>query len=791
MLTSNGQKSVKLGVMTVCLHYSGYLRPTIMKRILSFLIVAMGFMATVSAQTGTIRGFVYDNDNGEPVPFVNVIVKNTDNIGAPTDINGFFSISDVPVGERVLTLTYIGYDTLIFPVTVEAGKIVNVKMIMKQSGIDLDVVTISSKTTSKLEEVQISTTTITPLQIKRLPSVGGEPDLAQYLQVLPGVIFTGDQGGQLYIRGGSPIQNKVLLDGMVIYNPFHSIGLFSVFETDIIRSVDVYTGGFSAEYGDRISAVVDITTKDGNKNETQGEVSMSPFLARILLEGPLKKSKDNSSSITYIVTAKHSYLDKSSKILYPYVNSQEGILGNNGIPYTFTDVYGKLSLNSESGNKLNVFGFNYRDSVNYSNVTTYNWKSFGGGTNFVIVPSESNMLIEGVFAYSNYNMVQNEADEKPRNSFVGGFNGGVDFTYFRPQGEVQYGVEVIGFETNYEFFNRLGVKYEQQQFTTELGTYVKFRRSFNKKLVIEPSVRIQYYASLSEFSPEPRIGLKYNITERVRIKFAGGLYSQNLISTKSDRDVVNLFTGFLSGPDDDLYTIDGEEAKSKLQRSTHAIAGIEFDPTDYIEVNVEPYIKYFNQLIEINRNKTTLRDPDFATETGQAYGIDFSLKYERKAVYIWMAYSLGFIERNDGEQVYPPHYDRRHNMNLVATYSVKKLWEFSARWNLGSGFPFTQTAGFYESVDFLDGISTDYTSTNGTLGIIYDEDLNGGRLPYYHRLDLAVKRSIYFVNKNKIEINAGVTNVYNRENIFYFDRVRYERINQLPILPSLAVSYAF
>lgn len=751
-------------------------------------------MATsqLMAQSGTVRGFIYDAENGEPVPFVNVIVMNTDNVGAASDENGFFSIPEVPVGDQRFILTFIGYDTLYHPITVVAGQIYNLKLIMRQSGVALGPVTISSKTTQKLEEVQISTTTITPMQIKRLPSVGGEPDLAQYLQVLPGVIFTGDQGGQLYIRGGSPIQNKVLLDGMVIYNPFHSIGLFSVFETDIIRNVDVYTGGFSGEYGDRISAVVDITTRDGNKNKTSGEVSASPFLARVLLEGPLTKPKENkASSITYIVTAKHSYLNKSSEIFYPYVNSQEGYSLTQGIPYTFTDVYGKISVNSESGNKLNFFGFNYRDSVNYSSITNYKWNSIGGGMNFVIVPAASNMLIEGVFAYSNYNMVQNEADEKPRTSYVGGFNGGVDFTYYRPKGDLQYGVEVIGFETNYEFFNRLGIVTGQQQFTTELGSYIKFRRSFNKKFVIEPSMRVQFYASLSEVSPEPRIGMKYNITNRLRIKFAGGLYSQNLISSKSDRDVVNLFTGFLSGPDDDLYNATGEDVKSHLQKSTHAVAGIEFDPTDYIELNVEPYIKYFNQLIEINRFKTTPRDPDFAIESGQAYGIDFSMKYDRNSLYIWLAYSLGFIERNDGTQVYPPHYDRRHNMNLVATYTLGKRWEFSARWNLGSGFPFTQTAGFYESIDFLNGISTDYTSANGDLGIIYSDELNGGRLPYYHRLDLAARRTIVFANKDKIEINLGVTNLYNRENIFYFDRVRYERVNQLPILPSLSMSYSF
>lgn len=208
---------------------------------------------------------------------------------------------------------------------------------------------------------------------------------------------------------------------------------------------------------------------------------------------------------------------------------------------------------------------------------------------------------------------------------------------------------------------------------------------------------------------------------------------------------------------------------------------------------MEPYIKYFNQLIEINRNKLTIADPDFATENGKAYGIDFLVKYDYKRLYIWVGYSLGWITRYNGEQTYPPHYDRRHNMNLVGTYALgsDESWELSARWNFGTGFPFTQTAGFYESIDFLDGIGTDYTTANGTLGIIYDDKLNGGRLPTYHRLDLSAKKKFEFSNGNTMEATASVTNVYDRENIFYFDRVRYERVNQLPILPSLALSYNF
>lgn len=755
----------------------------------SFLLTVILLLAGLgaSAQSGTIRGFVYDEANGEPIIFTNVILEGT-GTGAATDGNGFFSIAQVPVGTYTILVTNIEYDTLREPVTVEPNKMINMKLFMKRGSRVLQTVTVKGKTQERYEQVKISTISVSTKEISRLPSIGGEPDLAQYLQVLPGVIFTGDQGGQLYIRGGAPIHNKVLLDGMVVYQPFHSIGLFSVFETDIIRNVDVLTGGFNAQYGDRISAVVDITTRDGNKTGFHGKVSASPFLGKALIEGPIKKLNAVGGSSSYLITGKHSYLNRTSSSLYPYVNDGDGI------PYSFTDVYGKISLSSGSGSKFNMFGFNFRDSVSFSDVTSFNWDSYGFGTNFVVVPGNSNILIDGIFAYSDYNIVLREAGEKPRTSRVNGFNLGTNFTYFLPDGDVKYGVELIGFQTDFGFFNNIGVQFEQFEFTTEMGAYVKYRRVFGGKFVFEPSLRLQYYASLGTLSPEPRLGMKFNASDKVRFKLAGGVYTQNLISTKSDRDVVNLFNGFLSGPDENLETPDGEDASNKLQRAQHLIGGVEYDVTDNIEVTVEPYWKHFSQLININRNKALPRDPDFSTETGDAYGIDFLFKYDYKRYYVWVAYSLGYVRRYDGEQTYPPHYDRRHNTNLILTYLAGKNedWEISGRWNFGSGFPFTQTAGFYEQLNFLDGISTDYTSANGSLGILYDdENLNGGRLPDYHRFDFSVKKGVVFLNETKLDLTASVTNVYNRDNVFFFDRVSAERVDQLPILPALTASYSF
>ncbi len=750
-----------------------------------YLLLCFSVMVNlVFAQSGNVRGFLINESNGEPMIFANVFLQGT-TYGAVTDLNGFYAISKVPVGNYTLMGSYIGFDTATVNIVVVEGKIITQRLIVKKRDVLLLEVSISAEREAKQNEVQISTTKITPKDINKLPSLGGDADIAQYMQVMPGVIFTGDQGGQLFVRGGPPIQTKLLVDGVTLYNPFHSIGLFSVIETDFIKNVEVMTGGFSAEYGGRISAIVDISTKDGNKKRLAGKVSANTFMAKALIEAPLVKLREDGSSMSILLSYKNSYLDKTSKTIYSYVDS-------NGIPYRFSDYYGKISYNTSSGSKINFFTIHNRDRVEFSEGSDFGWEQTGVGTNFVIVPGSSATLMTGNFSYSKYGIELVESDGLPRNSFVNGFNLGMDFTYFLPKGEVKYGFDVNGFKTNLEFFNVLGVQIKEEQNTTELGAFLKYQGRIGK-LVIEPSARMQYYATLSEVSLEPRLGMKYNVTDAFRLKLAGGLYSQNLISTKSDRDVVNLFTGFLSGPEANIPSPDGTETDHNLQKSTHAIFGVELDPIKHLEVNAEPYYIRFTQLINLNRNKVFASDPNYMTETGNAYGLDMLVKYEYKRYFLWIAYSLGYVERNDGDVTYNPHFDRRHNLNVVASYTLGKNlnYELSARWNLGSGFPFTKTQGFYEQLNFFDGINTNYTTDNGNLGIVYDEELNGGRLPYYHRLDLAVKAKFSISSEAQVEVSASVTNAYDRENIFYFDRVRYERVNQLPLLPSLGLALKF
>ena len=201
------------------------------------------------SQTGTIRGFVYDKKTGEPIIGCSVYLNERGKFVAGTDVNGYFTISKVPPGKYTMYAAEIGYESVNKQIEIIAGRVINDKIFLEQQLKQLGEAVISGERQEMKTQVQTSVIKITPKQMEKIPSIGGEPDLAQYLQVLPGVIFTGDQGGQLYIRGGAPIQNKVLLDGMIIYNPFHSIGLFSVFDTDIIKQVEVLTGGFGANYG--------------------------------------------------------------------------------------------------------------------------------------------------------------------------------------------------------------------------------------------------------------------------------------------------------------------------------------------------------------------------------------------------------------------------------------------------------------------------------------------------------------------------------------------------------------
>ena len=760
-----------------------------------FLIFSLVSTFQIFAQVGSIRGFVYEESSGEPAMFSNVVLDGT-KIGTVTDANGFFNLSQVPVGTYTINVSYIGFDAISSSVEVVPNKINNEKFYLKESSIQLNTIQLSAERQEAKTSVNTSVVKLTSKSLKKLPSIGGEPDIAQFLQVIPGVVFTGDQGGQLYIRGGAPIHNAVLLDGMILYNAFHSIGLFSVFDTDVIKTADVYTGGFSAEYGGRISSVVDIKTRDGNKKRLTGKVAASTFGAKLLLEGPLFKQKENGAGSSFILSAKTSYIDQTSQSIYSYI-------GDEGLPYSLMDIYGKVSFSGSNGSKINLFGFNYGDDVAYTSLTNFNWKSTGFGSNFVLIPSGSTMLVEGNFAYSNYNTEQSNPSTRPKKSSIGGFNMGLDFTSFLSgDNQMKYGLEVLGFSNSLSFYNPSNIELAHNDNTTEFAVFAKYKH-VGTRLLFEPSIRYHSYTSLGESSLEPRFGLKYNITERLRLKSSAGLFSQNLVAVTTGREVVNLFQGFISSTTNLPANLNGEERTSYLQKAKHLIVGLELDLNEKWTVNIEGYVKDFGQLINLNRNKIYEDDTqndeiadelkkDFVVESGLAKGIDFLIKYNDQTTSLWMVYSLGKVTKKDAFETYAPHFDRRHNLNIVASriFGKDKSWTFDMRWNYGSGFPFTETQGYYENVNFEDGINTDITQSNGDLGIYY-ADYNRGQMPDYHRLDVSIKKKIVFSKNSIMETTLSISNLYDRANIFYYDQLTDSRINQLPFMPSIGANWQF
>ncbi|HQW70440.1 MAG: TonB-dependent receptor [Saprospiraceae bacterium] len=747
----------------------------------SFLLINI---ASYSQRT-ILRGNVYDKEDGNSIISASVSVIGT-NLLDLTDNNGYFNLTDAPSGLQKLMITYVGYDTLIVDIDVKNLAVTYKKLYIETSTQLLDEVQITAGSIEKRTEVKAGVITISPKQIKQLPSIGGDADIAQYLPVLPGIVSTGDQGGQIYIRGGAPIQNKIMIDGMTIFNPFHSIGIFSVFETEAIKTIDVNSAGFNVEHGGRVSAVVDIKTKEGNKKRISGVVGVSPFNAKAVLEGPIVPLKeDKAFSASYLLSFKKSLLEKTSKTLYSYANED-------GLPFAFTDYYGKLNFSLDNGSKIDLFGFNFNDDVNYTSTTKFKWVNSGGGINFVLNPAGSNYTLGAIANFTKYNIELNEFEQNPRTSELSNYFFGVNITNYKPKSELQFGIELAGNTTDLNYTNFLKNTIARKDNTTELSFFFKDKLLLGD-LVIEPGVRLQYYASLGKFSPEPRIGMKYNATKTLRFKGAAGLYSQNVLSTVDDRDVVNLFSGFLSGPEESIYDYSKNEyVNNVLQKAWHVVFGVEYDVNQYLELNLEPYYKNFNALLNINRAKAKKTDPDYIVETGKAYGIDFTAKYSRGRYYLWGTYSYGNVTRDDGRQEYPTIYDRTHNVNLLGSvaFGKTKSLELSVRFNYGTGFPFTRAIGFFDQIPSTD-LGTDFVSTNGQIGILYESKRNQGRLPDYMRIDVSAKKIFKFGKHSRLEINASISNVTDRDNIFYVNRISYERINQLPILPSAGLNFFF
>ncbi|MCS6790661.1 MAG: TonB-dependent receptor [Bacteroidia bacterium] len=748
--------------------------------------------ALVWAQ-GTIQGSLIDDD-GEPIIGAQVVVFPLQK-GTLTTSEGLFSLRGIPLGKYKLRITAIGIDTIWQEVELTARRpLATLKLRATSSAVQLQTVEIiESVSPSRIDptRVTVAVTPIAPRQITLLPSFGA-PDIAQYLQVLPGVVFTGDQGGQLYIRGGTPIQNLTLLDGAIIYSPFHTLSLFSVVETEVLRQVNLYSAGFGAEFGGRISSVLDMRTRSGDFDRVRGRLYATPIIAGALTEGPLPFVPNSS----WILSARQAYVQQTTPRLYPYLRDS--------LPFQFQDLYGKATF-GKGPDQVNLWGFRQTDRTDMGMNGVNRWVQWGAGMNFVNMPTKARVRILGSFAFSRFaNTFTDPKEYRPRYSEIGGFNSSFTFAYLLGGDELSYSADVRGFRTDFIFTNALGYITQQRESNTEFAGWFKYQKVFQKvevtdmdevktqtRALIEPSVRLHFYNNYGYLSLEPRLRFKYN-GRQWSLQAAAGRYTQNWVSAVSDRDVVVLFQGFLSAPE----VTANRQLRHPLQEAYHLVAGGEYQ-LGGILLTLEGWYKRFTQLTIINRERLFPEDPPFLTEIGYAAGADFVARYQTANWYLYATYSYQYNRRRDFRIRYFPLWDRRHTANLLGTYrwggwigaerQRESRWEISLRWTLGSGLPFTQTLGFFEKL-LLGSSDVPYIYQQGILGILLSPNYNAARLPVYHRLDFMFKRRWTLGERFLLESNLTVLNLYNRANLFYIDRITARRYNQLPILPLVGVT---
>jgi hypothetical protein len=545
--------------------------------------------------------------------------------------------------------------------------------------------------------------------------------------------------------------------------------------------------------------VIDVKTRIGNRREFKAKTSASTFGYGFTLEGPLKKMTEESpSSVSIILSNKGSFIKKTAGLLYPYLDST-------GIPFNYNDLFAKVSIVGRKGDQLDLIGMHFTDGADYTGLVRSTWENTGGGIRFLVSPSASNLLFESTLYYSDYRGKFIEPSKRPRTTRYNTLEGMFKIYYNGPVFKFVWGTEMNVANTLHTFTGAGDLLKVDEYFSTELFTYLDGSIE-TKRLLIEPGFRLHYYADKSNVSPEPRLKIRYRISDRLNLNFASGLYSQNLISTSSTEDVVNLFQGFYISPAYVQNSFRGKYIDNKIQLARHGVLGFSYLGPKNLKLSVEGYVKDYYRMINYNRYRLydiifNIDDPNdhpeyqmkyFVFEKGWAYGVDFLADWSTTKWNLYLAYSLGYVTREDEFREYPPQFDRRHNLNFVGGYKLgrKNSWDIKARWNLGSGFPFTQTYGLYETLITGSGRFNLDPGTSGELAIWY-ATLNQARLPWYHRLDISLQKTWNFRNGKNLEITVSVMNVYNRQNVFYVDRISIKRVNQLPVLPTFGLNWRF
>lgn len=737
-----------------------------------------------SAQTATLRGFVTDASTGEPLEYVNVVaaeVGTAEARGSTTSGDGAYFFPALPPSTYVVQATFVGYAVFRDTLALEAGDVRALNIALRSEAELLDEVVVQDERDRGVANTVAGQQTIRPAEIELVPSPDLSADLSGYLSTLPAVVTVGDRGGQLFIRGGEPSQNLVLIDGMAVYQPFHMLGFYSAFPAEVLRSAEFFAGGFGARYGGRLSSVLDISTRNGNNRSFDGQATVSPFVSSAQLEGPLYPGH-----ASFLVSARRSFLEEGA----------ERITGTS-LPYAFGDLIAKVHLEPSTTTRLSATGLQTYDRGTLAGDpsspgrTELRWRNTAVGGRFVSLPSFAPFLGELQLSYSRLDSEQGPPGVAERFSSVSELHGSAIGTF--------YNGRIVDTEAGFTFLaigmrSELGGAFQntvaEDANFQNVGAFIEPTITPVGGLTIRPGVRFQFYRLGAYPYVEPRLRVVYE-RGRHQLSMATGLYHQEIVGLSDRRDATGVFTVWTYTPGvgaraDDIRA-------GRLGRAIHALVGYRVNPLPGLDLSVEGFWKDVDNLFIAEWTSYPRLTTNLQAARGEIFGFDTRASYSRRGFSVQASYgysnTLYIAERSRYEHWYgdetlrfrPPH-DRRHQVNLLAIATVLGV-DVSARWQFGSGLPFSRAVGFGGFI-LMDGPHVD-VGAQGMRRIIYERPYNA-TLPTFHRLDLSAERTAR-LRAIDLTIQASAINAYDRRNIFFLDVFTLQRSDQLPFVPSLGL----
>jgi hypothetical protein len=793
-----------------------------------FALVALPLLASqpLSAQKYTISGYIKDSESGETLIGATVVDRKSGQ-GTVTNTYGFYSLT-IPADSVRLEAAYIGYKSEALLLKLNQNKTITLKLSPSAALKEVEIV--GEKYERIEERAQMSRIDVPIEQIKRVPALLGEVDVLKALQLLPGVSGGGEGQSGLYVRGGGPDQNLILLDGVPVYNASHLFGFFSVFNADAIKDVTLTKGGFPARYGGRLSSVIEINMKEGNENELHGEGSVGIVASKVTLEGPLKKGRSS-----FIISGRRTYIDLLARPLIRQSLKAEGSDGKTG--YYFYDLNTKLNYRFSDKDRLylsfytgdDLFYLDINEKYNNGNGRNeYRTETGLGWGNITTALRWNHIFTPKLFAnttltYSQYRFKTNGGESD--RDFVGNtqvgestfrlryFNGiddwagKIDFDWSpNPTHLVKFGANLIAhtfrpgkFQTelieNGDGENR-NEKFEIGQPNERAAEYATYIEDDWK---VTDRLRLNYGMHFSGFTPKGKTYVSAQPRINARYLIDGGWALKGGFSTM--RQYIHLLTNESIGLPTDLWLPATD--KVRPQDAWQVAVGAAKTFGKNYECSVELYYKEMDNVIAFKEGSSLFQFSDWETRVtqgrGTAYGSEFFVQKKKGRLTGWVGYTLSwanrqFDELNFGKE-YPYKFDRRHDFEIVASYKISERVQISGTWVYATGNSVTFGTSKYVHPSPYGSVSSLYGQTTTEL-----TDRNNFRVPSYNRLDVGID----FKKKKKNHERTwsiGAYNAYNRKNPFFLfldetyvnnkPKTVLKQASLFPVIPSISWAFKF